>query len=88
MKTTTQRGYDGAHKKRRQAALHNLTQGTPCEWCRLPMHRQKLHADHPTSGKHGITHYLITHAALDGRNLPDMPMENPHGLLDEHDLEP
>lgn len=36
----------------------------------------------------GTTHYLITHAALDGRDLPDMPLENPHGLLDEHDLEP
>lgn len=33
----------------------------------------------------GITHYLVTHAALDGRDLPDMPLENPYGLLDEHD---
>ena len=77
------------HQRDRRRARALMQDGEPCWWCRLPMHHnQKLHADHPTSGKHGITHYLITHAALDGRDLPDMPMENPHGLLDEHDLEP
>lgn len=53
-KSTTERGYDGRHKRNRERMLHQLADGTPCEECGRPMYRDRarnfdhapLEADH------------------------------------------
>lgn len=53
--TTTQRGYDGAHKRRRKILLAQMVDGSPCEECGKPRYKDPtknfdgfpLEADHP-----------------------------------------
>lgn len=54
-KTTTQRGYDGAHKRNRARLLIRHTDGRKCSWCGRPMFKdpqknwdgKPLNAHHP-----------------------------------------
>lgn len=59
-KNTTERGYGHRHQTIRRRLLHNLTEGTPCDWCGQPMYKKPaqnfdhapLEADHSADLKH------------------------------------
>ncbi|KIH72987.1 AAA family ATPase [Corynebacterium glutamicum] len=39
--TTTERGYGWSHQQKRESLLRAHTDGSPCWWCGLPMHKDK-----------------------------------------------
>lgn len=65
--SSTQRGYGHNHQTRRQQLLYNLEDGTPCDICGQPMHRNPknnpdkapLEADHRQGDKTQLAYRLL-----------------------------
>lgn len=90
--TITEQGLGWKHQKTRNQLLAKLRDGTPCEWCGRPMHRnQQLDADHEDARHNGGTrasrllHAPCNRQRMQGHNDRRAPI---HGAPDAFPMRP